>query len=93
MDTLNLIYCYKICCSLNEAEYISFNGQNYMNHPNAVSEHRWTTLGDIENKIVAVGGTRNYKVELFDINSNTWTMQHSFPYCSYKWVFHGKPWA
>ena len=68
-----------------------------MNYPNATHDHFYTTLGDIGNKIVAVGGSLSNKVELFDINSNTWTMQPSFPYCS-KWVsvwysFHGIRWG
>ena len=53
-----------------------------MNYPNATHDHYFTTLGDIENKIVAIGGESSNKVELFNINSNTWTMQPSFPYCS-----------
>ena len=62
----------------------SFNGKTYENHPNSVNNHFATTLGDIENKILAVGslGPANNKVELFDINSNEWTTKTSFPYCS-----------
>ena len=56
-----------------------------MNHPNSVSRHEWATLGDIDNKVIAVGDHyRNNEVEVFDIKSNTWTMQTSCPYCSYQ---------
>ena len=65
-------------------EHLSYNGEKYTNHPNSVSDHYFTSLGDIENKIVAVGSwsAENTKVEIFDINSNTWTTKSSFPYCS-----------
>ena len=45
----------------------------------------------MENKILAVGGspdsssTSNNKVELFDIDSNTWTTKTSFGFCQ-SWV-------
>ena len=62
----------------------SYNGEQYTNHPNSVNSHYPTTLGDIENEILAIGGSsgKNNKVELFDINSNTWSTKTSFPYCS-----------
>ena len=66
-------------------KYFSYNGEKYQNHPNAVNDHFFTTLGDIENKILAVGDSvdniGHNKVELFDINSNTWTTKTSFPFC------------
>ena len=64
--------------------YLSYNGEKYTNHPNSVNDHTRTTLGDIENKIVAVGSysSQNTKVEIFDINSNKWTTKTSFPFCS-----------
>ena len=54
-------------------DYFSYNGEKYTDHPSTVNDHYLTTLGDIENKILAVGGwsTSNNKVELFDISSNT----------------------
>ena len=69
---------------LDTMEYFSYNGEKYTDHPNAVNDHARITLGDIENKIVAVGSWSpvNTKVELFDINSNTWTTKTSYPYCS-----------
>ena len=58
---------------LDKMEYFSYNGEKYTNHPNSVNDHYRSILGDIENKILAVGGlsTSNNKVELFDISSNT----------------------
>ena len=51
-------------------------------------------LGDIENKILAVGSCcsssgssqGNNIVELFDISSNTWTTKTSIPFCLSRWV-------
>ena len=68
--------------------YFSYNGEKYTDHPNSANDHYLTTIGDIENKILAVGGsssdfsTANTKVELFDINSNKWTTKTSFPFAS-----------
>ena len=67
----------------DKIEYLSYNGEKYTNHPDSVNEHYATTLGDIENKIVAVGTwAAHTKVEIFDINSNTWTTKTSYPFCS-----------
>ena len=64
-------------------EYFSYNGELYTDHPNSVNSHYQATLGDIENKILAVGDyPSNNKVELFDISSNTWSTKTSFPFCS-----------
>ena len=62
----------------------SYNGEKYTNHPSTVNDHYRSTLGNIENKILAVGGsdTNTNKVELFDIDSNKWTAKTSFPFCS-----------
>ena len=64
--------------------FLSYNGEKYTDHPNSVNDHYLTTLGDIENKVLAVGGryTGNTKVEIFDINSNKWTTKTSFPFAS-----------
>ena len=63
--------------------YFSYNGEKYTDHPNSVNEHFQTSLGDIENKVFAVGGYQpdSIKVEVFDINSNAWTTKTSYPYC------------
>ena len=64
--------------------FLSYNGQSSEDHPNSVYDHRRSTLGNIENKVIAVGswGPLNLQVELFDISSNTWTTKKPFPYCS-----------
>ena len=64
--------------------FFSYNGEKYTDHPNSVNDHYLTTLGDIENKVLAVGdgGSGSNKVEIFDINSNKWTTKKSFPYAS-----------
>ena len=73
-------------------EYFSYNGEKYTIHPNAVNDHYYTSLGNIENKVVAVGSMiiANTKVEIFDINSNTWTEKTSFPFCSSRYVHFWK---
>ena len=58
-----------------------------MNHPDTVNDHYATSLGNIDNKVLAVGGylsstTGNNKVELFDTDTNQWTTKTSFPFCS-----------
>lgn len=66
----------------------SYNGGSFTNHPNAASKHFQTTLGDLENKILAVGGysTSNKIVEVFDISSNKWSTKTAFPWCSSRLV-------
>ena len=63
---------------------ISYNGQNFTDHPVSADSHSFTSLGNIENKVLAVGcgGSDNNKVETFDINSNAWTTETTFPFCS-----------
>ena len=64
-------------------DHFSYNGEKYTNHPDSANYHYATTLGEIENKILAVGCfSDSIKSELFDINSNKWTTKTSFPYCS-----------
>ena len=66
----------------------SYNGEKYTNHPNSANDHYLTTLGDIENKVIAVGSgssggsSSTNKVEMFDINSNKWATKTSFPFAS-----------
>ena len=77
--------CHKSAQVLYEkysAQLLSYNGEKYADHPNSVNNHYYTTLGDIENKILAVGDNVHNKVELFDINSNKWTTKTSFPFAS-----------
>ena len=64
-------------------KYFSYNREKYTDHPNSVNDHWKTSLGNIENKVLALGGlTENNNVEIFDINSNTWTTKTSIPFCS-----------
>ena len=66
----------------------SYNGETYTNHPNSINDHYITSLGNIDNKILAVGGsstdssTKNTKVELFNISLNKWATKTSFPFSS-----------
>ena len=61
--------------------YLSYNGQSYDDHPYSVYDHKFISLGNIDNRVVSVGSWNNNQVELFDITSNTWTTKKSFPYC------------
>ena len=53
-----------------------------------MNDHYYTSLGNLDNKVLVVGGydgsgtTGTNKVEIFDINANTWATKTSFPYCS-----------
>ena len=75
--SLTLYYCL-------DKQFFSYNGKKYTNHPSSANDHYCTTLGTIDNQILAVGGyeLNNNKVELFNISSNTWTTKTPFPYCS-----------
>ena len=55
-----------------------------MNHPDTVFDHNYTSLGNIANKVLAVGGNSsgNNQVEIFDIETNRWTTNSSFAFCS-----------
>ena len=50
----------------------------------AANDHYQTTLGNLNNQLVAIGSAskRNNIVETFDFESNTWAMQSEFSYCS-----------
>ena len=62
---------------------LSYNGKDYSDHPSAVNDHYATTLGNLDNNVLAVGdGVSGNKVELFDISTNTWTTKSSFSSCS-----------
>ena len=62
----------------------SYNGKTYVNHPSTINDHELIALGDIDNKVLAVGSISpsNNKVEIFDIETNTWTTKTAFPFCS-----------
>ena len=61
--------------------YLSYDGKEFEIHPDSVYSHNPTTLGNIENQAIAIGGGANTEVELFNIANNTWTTQTQFPYC------------
>ena len=62
--------------------YFSYNGQTSQDHPDSAYSHYYTSLGNIQNTVVAIGSwsPSNNKVELFDIATNTWTSKEPFPY-------------
>ena len=68
----------------------SYNGKEYDDHPNSANNHGFTSLGNLNNTVLAVGAGYNpgynNKVEIFDINANTWATKTSFPYCSSRYV-------
>ena len=64
----------------------SYNGRTYINHPNSSSNHAKTSLGNINNKVLAVGHYKaGNKVEIFDIDTNAWTTKTAYPFCS-RWL-------
>ena len=63
----------------------SYDGIGFSDYySNATNDHYQTTLGNLNNQLVAIGSAskRNNIVETFDFESNTWTMQSEFSYCS-----------
>ena len=61
----------------------SYNGKDYTNHPDTVASHFTTSLGNIDNKVLVVGGAYSEnEVEMLDIDSDTWSSKTSYPYCS-----------
>lgn len=68
----------------------SYNGQKYDDHPDSSYYHSMSSLGNIDNRIISVGGSSGTNqvpprmVELFDITSNSWMVKGTFPYCSHK---------
>ena len=67
---------------------LSYNGKEYTDHPDTINDHYTTSLGIIDDKVIAVGGfeTHNNEVEIFDINANTWATKTSFSFCSSSYV-------
>ena len=63
----------------------SYDGIGFSDYySNATNDHYQTTLGNLNNQLVAIGSAskRNNIVETFDFESNTWAMQSEFSYCS-----------
>ena len=63
---------------------LSYNGKTYINHPDTTFNHGLTSLGNINNKVLAVGGSsaNENHVEIFDIDTDNWTTKTEFPFCS-----------
>ena len=59
----------------------SYNGKDYEDHPNSEFDHYKASIGNIENKIVAIAGARGNQIEIFDILSNKWTKQSDDTLC------------
>ena len=80
----NYIFLILAYHSFNTYDCFSYNGEKYTYHRDSVNDHYDSKLGDIGNKVLAVGSysPSDNKVELFDIDSNTWTSKASFPFCS-----------
>ena len=72
-----------------EKTSLSYNGKYYDDHPDSAFSHYKAPLGNIENKVVAIGnyGEPGHKSEIFDIPSNKWTTQNDYEFCQ-KYVFH-----
>ena len=60
----------------------SYNGKTYVNHPDTTHDHHFTSLGDIDNKVLVVGSNsaNGNQVEIFDIVTNRWTTKTQFPF-------------
>ena len=62
----------------------SYNGETSTNLPDSKHWHQRTTLGNIENNVLAVGSggpEKNNQVEVLDIQANTWTTRARYPFC------------
>ena len=65
--------------------FLSYNGETSMNLPDSKYWHQRTTLGNIENNVLAVGSSgpeNNNQVEVFDTQSSIWTTRARYPFCS-----------
>ena len=60
----------------------SYDGIIFHNHADSKNGHFRTTLANIEDALLAVGGfgPNNNKAEILDISSNTWTEVADYPY-------------
>jgi len=66
---------------------ISYNGKEYADHPDSVDGHYSTSIANMNNDLIAVGGwagkgTGSNELEIFDTSTNTWTTKTPFPFCS-----------
>ena len=60
----------------------SYNGKTYINYPDTTNDHKMISIGNINNKVIAVGGWSSNELEIFDIATNTWTTKTQFPFGS-----------
>ena len=60
----------------------SYDGDIFHNQADSKSEHYFTTLANIDDAPLAVGGydSNTNKAEILDISSNTWTEVADYPY-------------
>ena len=60
----------------------SYDGINFHNHADSKNGHYFTTLANIDDAPLAVGGASSNikKAEILDISSNTWTEVADYPY-------------
>ena len=66
--------------------HLSYNGETfYQNHKKAVHTHGTTSLGNLDNTVLALGGYKvnNPELELYDIGTDTWTVKTPYPYCTF----------
>ena len=62
----------------------SYSGFDFDTHPDSAWPHTHTTLGNVNNLVIAVGDwqTKNTQVEQFNIATNSWSARSPYPYCS-----------
>ena len=60
----------------------SYDGIIFHNQADSKNGHYWTTLANIDDTPLAVGGASptTKKAEILDISSNTWTEIAEYPY-------------
>jgi len=62
----------------------SYSGFDFDTHPDSAWPHTHTTLGNVNNLVIAVGDwqSKNIQVEQFNIATNSWSTRAPYPYCS-----------
>ena len=62
---------------------LSFDGILSKPHRSASQGHHATSLGNLNNQVLAVGGesSATLATELMNISSNTWSTKSPYPYC------------
>ena len=61
---------------------LSYDGNVFHNQANSKNGHYYSTLANVDDAPLAVGGYNPLikKAEIFDISSNTWTEVADYPY-------------